>query len=205
MDLLAITTALLNLACLACQFNMTKHSGFKTSPQTANLFTHTQPLPYHKHLRPRGTRAGIRQRQRIQNIKCVNTRRPDRLNHNRGQNKNNVIEIPQSSEHNSPTPSTSATLRQRGGKRKQHKIEIVCGRRPPPQNFEPRPPQTLTTITTVGKNADRKRFKPPLPSIITGNVQSINNKVEELCGLSKYDEKFRTCSLICLTETWLQP
>ena len=50
----------------------------------------------------------------------------------------------------------------------------------------------------------QRRFKPVLPTVIMGNVQSLNDdKVYELSGLTKYDRLFRQCSLLCFTETWL--
>lgn len=49
----------------------------------------------------------------------------------------------------------------------------------------------------------KRGFKPVLPSIILENVRSVNNKLDELGGLVKYDELFRTASLMCFSETWL--
>ncbi len=49
----------------------------------------------------------------------------------------------------------------------------------------------------------RRKFRPPLPSVITGNVRSIRNKTEELCALCRFHYEYRESSLICLTETWL--
>lgn len=51
--------------------------------------------------------------------------------------------------------------------------------------------------------ARRWRYKPFLPSIIMGNVNSLPNKCEELEALIKTDRIYRECSLYCLTETWL--
>ncbi|GFR73066.1 endonuclease domain of the non-LTR retrotransposon LINE-1 [Elysia marginata] len=48
-------------------------------------------------------------------------------------------------------------------------------------------------------------FKPYIPSIITGNVRYITNKMEELYACAKYGETFRVCSLLCFTESSLQP
>ena len=48
-----------------------------------------------------------------------------------------------------------------------------------------------------------RKYKPVLPSVITGNVRSIANKVDELAALVKYDRLYRQCSLICHTESWL--
>jgi ribosome assembly protein 1 len=40
--------------------------------------------------------------------------------------------------------------------------------------------------------------------IMTGNVRSLRNKVDELSALCRYDFAYRESSMICLTETWLQ-
>ena len=45
--------------------------------------------------------------------------------------------------------------------------------------------------------------KPYLPSLILGNVRSLQNKMEELCGNVKYANEFRSASLMCFTENWL--
>ena len=51
---------------------------------------------------------------------------------------------------------------------------------------------------------NRKRgFKPFLPSAIIGNVQSLQNKLDELHACVQYHQTFRTCSMLCFTETWL--
>ena len=51
----------------------------------------------------------------------------------------------------------------------------------------------------VNERARRRRFKPALPSIIMGNVQSLRNKPDELV---RYLHEFREANLLCLTETW---
>ena len=42
-----------------------------------------------------------------------------------------------------------------------------------------------------------------LPSLILGNVRSIQDKMEELCANVKYANEFRSASLMCFTDTWL--
>ncbi|XP_073668918.1 uncharacterized protein [Paramisgurnus dabryanus] len=49
----------------------------------------------------------------------------------------------------------------------------------------------------------RWRFKPPVPSCVMGNVNSLANKMDEMAALVKNVKLYRECSLICLTETWL--
>ncbi|CAI5648724.1 unnamed protein product [Oreochromis niloticus] len=45
----------------------------------------------------------------------------------------------------------------------------------------------------------RKRFRPALPSVMTGNVRSLVNKME----VTRTEKVFRECSVICFTERWL--
>ena len=50
----------------------------------------------------------------------------------------------------------------------------------------------------------RRRFsRPPLPAIITGNVRSLNNKLDELATHCRYSNSYREAGLVCLSETWL--
>ena len=56
----------------------------------------------------------------------------------------------------------------------------------------------------VKERAKRRGLRPPLPTIIYGNVQSIRNKTDELAANCKYNREYKDISLICLTETWLE-
>lgn len=49
----------------------------------------------------------------------------------------------------------------------------------------------------------RKRFKPTLPAIITRNVRSIYNKMDELTPLTRHHREYRECSMMLFTESWL--
>ena len=49
----------------------------------------------------------------------------------------------------------------------------------------------------------KKRFKPTLPTVITGNVRSIYNKMDELTALTRHQREYRECSMMLFTETWL--
>lgn len=49
----------------------------------------------------------------------------------------------------------------------------------------------------------RRRYKPCLPSIIMGNVQSLANKINELTMLAQSQREYRECSLMCFTESWI--
>ena len=49
----------------------------------------------------------------------------------------------------------------------------------------------------------KRRVKPPIPSVIMGNVRSLPNKMEELSALTRLQRRYRESSLVFLTETWL--
>jgi len=54
------------------------------------------------------------------------------------------------------------------------------------------------------RNRVKKRgHRTALPSVILSNVQSINNKINELHTKVAYLSEYRNSSVICLTETWL--
>lgn len=48
-----------------------------------------------------------------------------------------------------------------------------------------------------------RKYKPYVPSLIMGNVRSLDNKMDELTALVRRENIFRECSLMCFTETWL--
>ncbi len=48
----------------------------------------------------------------------------------------------------------------------------------------------------------RRSLRPPLPTILLANVQSLDNKLCELRALISYQRETRDCCIICLTETW---
>ena len=174
MDLLAIATVIFNITCLVNSASQhTKQPTAATGLQLlspSSIFLVPAP-PLHRHPRPRGTRAGVRKRERVSTIRCAATHRPQPLHSNRPNSRstNNLIFLTKTDEHFSP-PSVSAHS-QKDTKQKTYK------------NDNP--------------------FKPYIPSIIIGNVQSINNKMDELWALADSDPCFKTCSLIALTETWL--
>jgi len=49
----------------------------------------------------------------------------------------------------------------------------------------------------------RRRYRPYLPSIVMGNVQSLVNKMDELTSLTRSESVFWEGSVLCFTETWL--
>ncbi len=62
-----------------------------------------------------------------------------------------------------------------------------------------------------GKRAEtcnrlRKRAQnPPLQSILLANVQSLENKMDDLRARISFQRDIRDCNILCLTETWLTP
>ncbi len=46
-------------------------------------------------------------------------------------------------------------------------------------------------------------LRPPLPTILLANVQSLDNKLCELRACISYQRETRDCCIICLTETWM--
>ena len=54
------------------------------------------------------------------------------------------------------------------------------------------------------KNRLRKRSaKPPLPSVVFANVQSLYNKIDELHAKCRYDNVYREACVVAFSETWL--
>ncbi len=49
----------------------------------------------------------------------------------------------------------------------------------------------------------RHPLRPPLPTILLANVQSLDNKLCELRARISYQREIRDCCIICLTETWM--
>ncbi len=56
------------------------------------------------------------------------------------------------------------------------------------------------------RNRLRKRaHSPPLPSILLANVQSLENKMDDLRARISFQRDIRDCNILWLTETWLTP
>ncbi len=56
------------------------------------------------------------------------------------------------------------------------------------------------------RNRLRERaHSPPLPSILLANVQSLENKMDDLRARISFQWDIRDCNIFCLTETWLTP
>ncbi len=54
------------------------------------------------------------------------------------------------------------------------------------------------------RNRLRERaHSPPLPSILLANVQSLENKMDDLRARISFQRDIRDCNILCLTETWL--
>ncbi|KAI4897872.1 hypothetical protein NFI96_027461, partial [Prochilodus magdalenae] len=50
---------------------------------------------------------------------------------------------------------------------------------------------------------NRWKYKPSIPSVVMGNVNSLASKTDELAALVRNQWLYRECSLLCLMETWL--
>ena len=48
-----------------------------------------------------------------------------------------------------------------------------------------------------------RKCKPYLPTVILGNAQSLCNKMDEVRANVQFSDEFRTRSLLCFSETWL--
>ena len=51
----------------------------------------------------------------------------------------------------------------------------------------------------------KRENRPPLPSILLANVQSIENKLDELRSRIAFQRDIKNCNVLILTETWLNP
>ncbi|KAI2660444.1 hypothetical protein H4Q32_008007 [Labeo rohita] len=52
---------------------------------------------------------------------------------------------------------------------------------------------------------NRLRQQAPLPSILLANVQSLENKLDDLRARVTFQRDVRDCNILCFTETWLTP
>ena len=50
----------------------------------------------------------------------------------------------------------------------------------------------------------RRGYRPPLPTMMCGNVRSLRNKIDELCASCQFNRDYKDSCMICLTETWLE-
>ncbi len=50
-----------------------------------------------------------------------------------------------------------------------------------------------------------RAHSPPLQSILLANVQSLENKMDDLRARISFQRDIRDCNILCLTETWLTP
>ncbi len=54
------------------------------------------------------------------------------------------------------------------------------------------------------RNSLRKRaHSPHLPSILLANIQSLENKIDDLRVRLSFQQDIRDCNILCLSETWL--
>ena len=47
-------------------------------------------------------------------------------------------------------------------------------------------------------------FYTPLPSVLLADVQSLENKLDELCSRLSYQQDMKNCIILCFTESWLK-
>ncbi|KAK1799610.1 hypothetical protein P4O66_000381 [Electrophorus voltai] len=50
-----------------------------------------------------------------------------------------------------------------------------------------------------------RAHRAPLPSILLDNVQSLDNKLDDLWARIKFQRDIQDCNLLCFTESWLNP
>ena len=55
----------------------------------------------------------------------------------------------------------------------------------------------------IRQRLKKRGHRVPLPSIMLGNVRSLKNKSDELAACVAYNQYYRNCCIIALTETWL--
>ena len=51
----------------------------------------------------------------------------------------------------------------------------------------------------------RGNLRPPLPAIVLTNARLLKNKTDELFQLMSFKREFKDASLLCITDTWLDP
>ena len=56
----------------------------------------------------------------------------------------------------------------------------------------------------VKERARRRRRRPVLPVLVTGNARSLNNKIDELDACTKYMHEYRDASLLAFSESWFK-
>ena len=56
----------------------------------------------------------------------------------------------------------------------------------------------------VKVRARRRRHRPVLPVLVTGNARSLNNKIDELEACTRYMHEYRDASLLCFSESWFK-
>ena len=49
----------------------------------------------------------------------------------------------------------------------------------------------------------RQSNKPPLPTILLANMQSLDNNMDELLGILNYQWDIKICNILCFTHAWL--
>lgn len=61
------------------------------------------------------------------------------------------------------------------------------------------------TRAGVQNRLRQQAHRAPLPSILLANVQSLENKLDDLRARVTFQRDVRDCNILCFTETWLTP
>ena len=86
----------------------------------------------------------------------------------------------------------------------QHRDQPVVCPKGIPRELKLRRRGTRAGAMVRNKKSERRwRYKPRLPSVVMGNVRSLPNKTDKLSALITGQREYRECSVLCLTETWL--
>ncbi len=59
--------------------------------------------------------------------------------------------------------------------------------------------------TGIRNRLRKKAHSPPLPSVLLTNVQSLENKMDDLRARISFQQDISDCNILCLTEIWLTP
>ncbi|KAI3355795.1 hypothetical protein L3Q82_004356 [Scortum barcoo] len=98
-------------------------------------------------------------------------------------------------------------------------VEKTFSSPPPPAYNGESPWRSLPVVEPEQRRRRRKRGsragvlvrlrkrenRPPLPSILLANVQSLDNKLDELRSRMAFQRDIKNCNVLVFTETWLDP
>ena len=75
----------------------------------------------------------------------------------------------------------------------------------PPRAIELTPEANPSIQSGLLVRLRRRDLHPPLPSILLANVQSLENKVDELRARISFQRDNKDRNILCFTESWLSP